>query len=182
LRICACSSDTSGPCPARSCCSWAASSAQWGEWDHDGQVDWYLEELPAHVGCPAWVGDLNRELRAHPSLHELDSDPAGFGWAVADDPDGGTLAFLRYASDASPILFVGNFTPVVRRATRIPVPRGGFWHELVNSDSEIYGGFWCGQPGRCRSATRSAARLLWSLTLTLPPLGALLLAPAASSE
>ena len=29
---------------ARSCCSWAASSRQWREWNHDASLDWHLLE------------------------------------------------------------------------------------------------------------------------------------------
>jgi 1,4-alpha-glucan branching enzyme len=155
--------------------------AQWGEWNHDGQVDWHLEGLPAHVGVRRWVADLNRELRARPALHELDSDPAGFGWSVADDREGSTLAFLRYAADGSPLLFVGNFTPVVRRAARIPVPRGGYWREVLNSDSEIYGGSGVGNLGGVEAQPAPVHDYWWSLTLTLPPLGAVLLTPDPGS-
>jgi 1,4-alpha-glucan branching enzyme len=153
--------------------------AQWGEWNHDGQVDWHLEALPAHLGVRRWVGDLNRTLRAHPALYELDSEPAGFGWAVADDAADSTLAFLRYARDGSPVLFVANFTPVVRRDARIPVPHGGFWREVLNSDAEIYGGSGVGNLGGVEAQPAPVHDYWWSLTLTLPPLGVMLLTPDA---
>ena len=40
----------SGPSPARSCCSWAASSATWSEWAHEGTLDWGLHDAPMHSG------------------------------------------------------------------------------------------------------------------------------------
>ncbi len=40
--------------PGRSCCSWAASSAQWREWNHDGELDWEaLSATPVTPGCSA---------------------------------------------------------------------------------------------------------------------------------
>ena len=54
---------------------------------------------------------------------------------------------MRYAADGSPLLFVANFTPVVRRQYRIPVPAGGFWREIVNTDAHPYGGSGVGNLG-----------------------------------
>ncbi len=153
---------------------------QWGEWDHDGQVDWHLDHDLAHAGVRRWLGDLNRALRNHPALYELDSDPAGFRWTVTDDRANSTLAFLRYARDGSPLLFVGNFTPVVRRNARIPVPAGGFWREILNSDAADYGGSGIGNMGGVDAQPAPVHDYWWSLTLTLPPLSALVLKPDLS--
>ena len=49
---------------ARSCCSWAASSAQWREWNHDRSLDWHLLDDPAHAGLRRFVQDLNRLYQA----------------------------------------------------------------------------------------------------------------------
>jgi 1,4-alpha-glucan branching enzyme len=153
----------------------------WGEWDHDGQVDWHLEQSPAHAGVRRWVADLNRELRANPELFELDSEPAGFRWAVADARAESMLAFLRYDRRGSPLLFVANFTPVVRRDARVPVPAGGRWLELLNSDAELYGGTGVGNRGGVDAQPAPIRDFWWSLTLTLPPLGVLLLKPESSA-
>ncbi|MDQ1381657.1 MAG: 1,4-alpha-glucan branching enzyme, partial [Actinomycetota bacterium] len=163
--------------PGKSLLFMGGELAQWGEWNHDGQVDWHLEDLPPHRGVRRWVTDLNRVLRENPALYELDSDPAGFGWSVADDSANSTLAFLRYARDGSPLLFVANFTPVIRRDARVPVPNGGFWREVLNSDAEIYGGSGVGNLGGVEAQPAPVHDYWWSLTLTLPPLGAVLLAP-----
>jgi 1,4-alpha-glucan branching enzyme len=151
--------------------------AQWGEWNHDGQVDWHLGDVPAHAGVRRWIGDLNRALRAHPALYELDSEPGGFRWTVADDRANSTLSFLRYARDGSPLLFVANLTPVIRRAARIPVPQGGFWREILNSDAAHYGGSGVGNLGGVEAQPAPVHDYWWSLTLTLPPLAALVLRP-----
>ena len=105
---------------------------QWREWDHESSVDWDLLAEADHAGVKRLVGDLNRALRTEPALHERDADPAGFGWAVADDPDDGVLAFVRYAADGSPLLFVANFTPVVRR----PVPDTGAGGRVLARDRQ----------------------------------------------
>ncbi len=150
---------------------------QWGEWNHDGQCDWWLLDDPAHAGVLRWVTDLNRVLRSHPALHERDNDPGGFSWAIADDRDRSMLAFLRYASDGTPLLFVGNFTPEVWTNVRVPVPRGGYWREVLNSDAQIYGGSGVGNLGGVEAQPAPLHDQPWSLTITVPPLSGLFLAP-----
>jgi 1,4-alpha-glucan branching enzyme len=150
---------------------------QWGEWDHDGQCDWWLLEDPAHAGVQRWVTDLNHLLRGRPALHERDNDPGGFSWAIADDRDRSILAFLRYASDGTPLLFIGNFTPEVWSNVRVPVPRGGYWREVLNSDAQIYGGSGVGNLGGVEAQPAPVNDQPWSLTLTVPPLAALFFVP-----
>ena len=123
------------------------------------------------------VTDLNAALQREPALHERDADADGFRWAIADDPDDGVLAFLRFAADGSPVLFVANFTPVVREYYRVPVPVGGFWREIVNTDALEYGGSGAGNLGGVDAVPVPIHEFPWSLTLRLPPLGALLLRP-----
>jgi 1,4-alpha-glucan branching enzyme len=150
---------------------------QWGEWDHDGQCDWWLLDDPAHAGVLRWVTDLNQLLRARAALHARDNDPGGFSWAIADDRDRSILAFLRYASDGTPLLFIGNFTPEVWRNVRVPVPRGGYWREVLNSDAQIYGGSGVGNLGGVEAQPAPVNDQPWSLTLALPPLAALFFVP-----
>ena len=38
------------------------------------------------------------------------------------------------------ILAMFNFTPVGRSNYRVGVPRAGLWKEILNSDTQIYGG------------------------------------------
>ena len=47
---CARSTPTCGRTPARSCCSWAASSPRSAEWSHERSLDWHLLEQPEHAG------------------------------------------------------------------------------------------------------------------------------------
>jgi len=38
------------------------------------------------------------------------------------------------------LLVVCNFTPVLRENYLVGVPSGGYWHEVLNSDTGLYGG------------------------------------------
>jgi len=151
---------------------------QWDEWDHESSVDWHLLDRPQHEGIRRWVADLNRVYRERPALHELDCDPAGFEWVHASDSESSVLAFMRLAkSGADAALAVFNLTPVLRPNSRIGAPRPGVWRELLNSDSEYYGGSGAGNMGRIEAVAEPAHGRDHSMTLVLPPLSCLLLAP-----
>ena len=151
---------------------------QWRGWDHDRVLDWHLLADPAHSGIARCVSDLNRLHREEPALHELDFDPAGFSWVDANDSEQSVASMLRSAgSDARPVLAAFNFTPVPRQGYRMGVPVGGFWRELLNSDAEIYGGSGWGNQGGVHADEVPWHARPHSLALTLPPLGAVFLAP-----
>jgi 1,4-alpha-glucan branching enzyme len=119
------------------------------EWDHDSSVDWHLLEHAPHLGLYRFVRDLNVLYRSEPALHELDCEPGGFEWLVADDVASSVLVFLRRGrTDASsPVLVVCNFTPVPRTDLTVAVPAAGRWRELLNSDAQDYGGGGIGNLG-----------------------------------
>ena len=69
-------------------------------------------------------------------------------------------------------------TPVPRQGYRIGVPRGGAWREYLNSDATVYGGSNLGNgPGPLTAEPVPMHGQAQSLSLSLPPLGALVLAP-----
>jgi len=157
-----------------------AEIAQWREWNHDRSLDWHLLDSAPHQGIRKWLDDLNRALRAEPALHELDCDPAGFEWIDCNNTEESTVAVLRKGSSPSEkIVAVFNFTPVPRQNYRVGVPDGGYWREILNSDSRIYGGSGWGNFGGVESAPVPVHGRRFSIHLNLPPLGALFLKPAA---
>ena len=88
------------------------------------------------------------------------------------------IAFIRRAEDPEDFLLVCcNFTPVVRRNYSVGVPHGGLWRELLNSDAGVYGGSGVGNFGAVEAAPVPAHGRAHALTLTLPPLGCILLKP-----
>ena len=70
---------------------------------------------------------------------------------------------------------VCNFTPVPRLAYRIGVPEAGFYAERLNSDAAAYGGSNVGNQGGVASEAIAAHGFDQSVSLTIPPLGCLLL-------
>ena len=149
---------------------------QTGEWNHDAQLSWDLLGHPAHQGLAAFTRDLNRLYRNEPALYERDYDPGGFEWLDFHDQEATVVSFLRRGfRPEEEILFVFNFTPVPRFGYRLGAPQGGYYRELMNSDSFHYGGSDVGLGGGRHTEPVAAHGRPQSLSLSLPPLGFLML-------
>jgi 1,4-alpha-glucan branching enzyme len=148
-----------------------AELGQWSEWRHDTSLDWHLLDYPLHRGVQAWVRDLNRVYRSEEALHELDFSREGFEWNDFSDSEQSVISFVRRARSGDLILAVFNFTPVPRPGYTIRAPRGGWWSEVLNSDSEYYGGSGRGNAGGVHATPGVFPGAGWSITLDLPPLG-----------
>jgi 1,4-alpha-glucan branching enzyme len=148
------------------------------EWNHEGELDWWLLSRLENEGVRLWVRDLNRIYREERALHELDCEPSGFQWVIPDDADSGVLAFLRKGEEPRDcVLVVAHFTPVVREGYRVGVPFPGFWQELLNSDAKEYCGSGVGNLGGVWGEEVPSQNFPFSLSLTIPPLGILFLKP-----
>jgi 1,4-alpha-glucan branching enzyme len=147
---------------------------QWREWVHDESLEWHAVQYPFHRGIQLWVKDLNRLYRSEEALYELDFSFEGFEWIDFRDSQDSIISFLRkskYTNDI--ILVICNFTPVPRLKYNVGVPRGGFWKEVLNSDSHFYGGSGQGNSGGLEANPLSSHGRPYSLSLTLPPLSVL---------
>jgi 1,4-alpha-glucan branching enzyme len=148
------------------------------EWGHDTSLEWHVLQYPVHRGVQAWMEQLNRVYREQPALHQLDNEPSGFEWIDCNDANTSVISLLRKAQNPrDSIIVVCNFTPLARMGYRVGAPSGGYWRELLNSDSADYGGSNLGNGGgRMAEATPTHGRP-FSLNLNLPPLGAIFLKP-----
>jgi 1,4-alpha-glucan branching enzyme len=145
--------------------------AQDNEWNHDTSLDWHLLEHAPHQGVQRWVRDLNAVYRQTPALYELDCHPDGFAWIDCSDSLQSTLVYLRRGRDPRQQVVVAcNFTPIPRHGFRIGVPHPGWWHELLNSDAEAYGGGGQGNLGGVPTEPVAWHGHDQSLVVTLPPL------------
>lgn len=148
-----------------------------GEWRHHGQLSWELLQQPLNGGLRHLLSDLNRLYRDEPSLHRKAYSPSGFEWIDCHDAPQSILSYLRW-DDGDFQVVILNFTPVVRQGYRIGVPRAGGYREVFNSDSRFYGGSDVGNGQEIASENVAWMGRTCSLSLTLPPLGALVLKPA----
>ena len=150
--------------------------AQWNEWNHDGELDWQALGHIGHAGVQAVVRDLNTVYRRHTALHVWDARPDGFAWLVGDDVENSVFAFLR-CHEGRHVLVVCNMTPVPRHAYRVGVPCPGTWREIINTDASVYGGSGMGNGGSVTATDQPSHGRPYSLSMQLPPLATLMLAP-----
>ena len=95
---------------------------------------------------------------------------------VGDDRANSVFAYQRFGAEGSaPILIVCNMTPVPRHHYRIGVVRAGAWREILNTDSQFYGGSNVGNDGTVYTVESPSHGEPQSLELTLPPLATILL-------
>ena len=153
--------------------------AQPAEWSEERSLDWHLLEQRDHAGVQNLIRDLNRAYRQEPAMWELDAEPAGFYWLEPNDADANVVAFARVGtSDPSRhVVCVLNLSPVVRGPYRLGLPRSGRWRELVNTDSQYYGGSDVGNFGGVEAEGIPWHGQQFSAEFTLPPLGGLWLVP-----
>jgi 1,4-alpha-glucan branching enzyme len=153
--------------------------AQVREWNHDRALDWTLREQPRHAGLERWVQRIAHLYRDEPALHELDHDPAGFEWLVVDDHQRSMIVYLRLPSSGPAILVALNFTPVTWADQRIGLPGDSRWTLLARSDApEFVNGDEpraIDLPDTFSVAHDPTQDRAYALTLTLPPLSAVLL-------
>ena len=151
-----------------------AEFGQGHEWNHEKSLDWHQLEYPQHRGVQQWMRDLNHLYAAEPALHELDFEPAGFEWIDCNDALSSTISFIRRGRSTGDVILVAcNFTPVPCLDYHVGVPRGGWWREMLNSDSSLYGGGNMGNGGGVQASDVGVHGRPNSLTITLPPLAVL---------
>ncbi len=152
---------------------------QWNEWDNDTSIDWHLLQYEPHQGLKRFVSDLNKIYQSEPAMYEIDFEYTGFEWIDFHDADNSIISFIRKGKNPDDsLLFVYNFTPVAREGYRVGVPRGGFYKEILNSDS---GRYWGGNMGNFGGVTAEESPCHgrpFSLNLVLPPLSVVVMKPA----
>ncbi|MDR1255325.1 MAG: 1,4-alpha-glucan branching protein GlgB [Puniceicoccales bacterium] len=151
---------------------------QTGEWNYHQSLDWHLLQYEEHSGVQRLVGDLNGMYRTHAFLHETDSTCYGFEWACCDDCENSVISFMRFGQDSGEkCIIICNLTPIERENYRLGVPLGGYWKEVLNTDSAHYAGQNRGNCGHVHADNCPMHRWEFSLNLRLPPLTTLVLMP-----
>ena len=150
---------------------------QSAEWNVNGEVDWWLlGQGPYHKGLKRFISDLNALYASEGALWDADHDPMGFYWIDCTDRDASILSFVRQDHGLlSRLAVILNLTPVPRYAYRVGLPAPGHWREVLNSDSEVYGGSNVGNGGGVLATGQRWHNQPYSAELTLPPLGLVVL-------
>jgi 1,4-alpha-glucan branching enzyme len=150
------------------------------EWADDRSLDWHLLDDPLHAGLERMVGDLCHSYRKIHALWERDDRPEGFQWIDAGNVDQNVLSFLRVDAHGAPtIACVANFAPVVHHDFRLGLPVGGRWEEVLNTDSQYYGGSGQGNLGSVTTDGTPWHAFAQSALITVPPLAVVWFSPVA---
>jgi len=153
-----------------------ADFAQRHEWRHDFSLDWSENNNPANQGVQRLLKDLNAFYKAQPALYEYNFSWEGFEWIDYQDATNSVFAWIRKGKDpANDLIFVANFTPVVRDNYRIGVSKRGSYQEIFNSDDLKYGGSNVKNVEDLETYPIPKHGRTHSIPLTLPPLGVVVL-------
>jgi 1,4-alpha-glucan branching enzyme len=155
------------------------------EWNHDRSLPWEIAERdPLRLGHARFLADLAAVYHDSPSLWAGDPDPDGFAWIDGEGAvDASVVAWLRRgarsAHDEELMVVVQNGASTARRAYRLGLPHPGPWNEVLNTDSEHYGGSNLGNGGRVVAEPMPWGGQPASAVVTVPPLGVLFLRPSS---
>ena len=146
--------------------------AQLREWSEERELDWYLLAEEEHLQMQSWVRDLLHLYKRNKAMHEMDSSWEGFEWINADDAERSIFSFVRHSRDCKKnLLFVCNFTPVVREDYRVGVPKRKQYKLILNSDDAQYGGTGEERPLVYKAAKSECDGRPYSFAYNLPAYG-----------
>jgi 1,4-alpha-glucan branching enzyme len=148
---------------------------QWPEWNHDESLSWDQSNFMPHRGLQLMMRDMNHLYRDIPALYEVDFEPHGFEWIDCNDAQHSTISYIRRDKHGGFVVVALNLTPVPRENYRLGVPEAGYYREVMNTDSEIYGGGNIGNIGGVDSDAVECMHKPHSIQLTLPPLSCVIL-------
>ena len=143
------------------------------EWSEAKQMDWFLLEYKHHAQIKLFVRDLNELYKNERAFWYDDFKGTGFEWVNCGDWERSTLSFIRKTNKAEDtLLFVCNFTPVPILSQKVGVPHAGMYTEILNSDSEEYGGGGVINSSALITENSECDKRDYNITVDIPPLGA----------
>jgi 1,4-alpha-glucan branching enzyme len=153
-----------------------ADFAQRHEWRHDFSLDWDENNNPDHQGIQKVLKDLNTLYKEEPSLYEYNFSGQGFEWVDNQDAENSVLIWIRKGKQPeNNLIFIANFTPVVRENYRIGISGQGSYKEIFNSDNLKYGGSDVVNTGDLETYPIPRHGRTHSIPVTLPPLAVIIL-------
>jgi 1,4-alpha-glucan branching enzyme len=147
------------------------------EWSHEASLDWHLLDDPQRAALQRFIADLGRLYRELPQLWRKDPDPEGFAWIDCSDRDNSVISYVRRDGERHAVIVL-NLTPVPRENYRIGMPAAGIYAKRLSSDEREYGGSQLETLADVHTESVPFHGYQQSVRLLLPPLGALIFAPA----
>ncbi|MCF2488780.1 1,4-alpha-glucan branching protein GlgB [Dyadobacter sp. CY347] len=153
-----------------------ADFAQRHEWRHDFSLDWNENNNPSHTGIQLLLKDLNGFYQSQPALYENNFSQDGFESIDNQDGVNSIMSWIRKGqNEEDDLIFIGNFTPVVKSNYRVGVSKPGYYQEIFNTDDLKYGGSDVVNRDEQESYPVPKHSRVHSLPLVLPPLAIVVL-------
>ena len=146
--------------------------ASYDEWHYESQLPWVIKKYPTHDSANRFVKELTTIYKSEKSLWENDYNYEGFDFIEANNNEQSLFIYARIAIDKDDhTIIVMNCTPNTYDDYRIGVKGDYMYHELINSDRDIYGG-----SNRINPIDLKVENVPWqnqpySIRITVPPLG-----------
>lgn len=140
---------------------------QLSEWSDARSLDWWLLDQPTHAQLHGFVAALNRVYRDHAALWARDGDGAAFTRLGGPKWNPNVIAFARRDWHGNTVVVAANFSGTPISSYELDLPESGVWHEILNTDAQVYGGSGVGNLGVVHAGAGGRA------SLVLPPLGVL---------
>jgi 1,4-alpha-glucan branching enzyme len=151
--------------------------AQASEWSESRGLDWWALDQPANQGIQDLVASLNQLYLKHPALWELDHEHSGFSWIDGGNADANLVSFVRRDSKGDSLVAVINFSGSPHHDFVLGLPESGDWEEILNTDSESFGGSGVGNFGLVQALGGQTHGQPHSAVISVPPLGGIWLRP-----
>ena len=150
---------------------------QFIEWDYKKELDWMLLDYDMHKKLKNYVAKLNSFYLENSPLWQDDDSWEGFNWISHDDYTQNVIAFRRIDDSGNELIVVCNFSPVLREDYKIGVPYDTKYKEVFNSDADEFGGTEHLNTKITTDTKEPMHGFEQSVSLVLPPLGAIFLKP-----
>lgn len=140
--------------------------AQFREWDEKREQDWQLIKMPLHYAFNKYIKRLNEVYDNYEALYKNEYDSSYFKWLEVNAPEKSVYIYERGRSDHR-IIVALNFSDNEYAPFTFKVEEELRLREIVNSDSDIYGGSTWGI--RSDVTTTKEDNYLYNLSINLKP-------------
>ena len=140
--------------------------AQFREWDEKREQDWQLIKMPLHDAFNKYIKRLNEVYDNYEALYENEYDSSYFKWLEVNAPEKSVYIYERGRDDHR-IIVALNFSDNEYAPCTFKVEEELRLREIVNSDSDIYGGSTWGV--RSDVTTTKEDDNLYNLSINLKP-------------
>ena len=110
--------------------------AQFREWDYDNSLEWFMLDYPNHRKMQDYVRALYNFYLSRSELWNIDFDPEGFSWILADESDKNTVVYRRINGKGESVIVAINFSGS-DQTLRIPVCKSRHLIQLFATDVSL---------------------------------------------